>query len=233
MHRSILLLLMLVQITTACDTKEVPPDPERVGYNFFPLALGLYSIYQVENVEYRNTGEEVTSTYALKAAVVDSFTNLSGTTSYIIHYFRRAADTDPWQFTRAWTARKNRTQAVVTEENVPFLKLSFPVKTGQDWDGNVLNSSNPDIYHIDSLSGRYITPAQDTIIGENLTVVQEDNQDYISQLDKRFEIYARDIGLIYKEDVQLNYCTDPDCLGQEVVESGWEYRQYLVEYGSL
>ena len=79
------------------------------------------------------------------------------------------------------------------------------------------------------LFSSYITPEQDTI-PNTLTVIQEDNQDFIVSLDQRREIYAQGVGLVMKEVILLNYCTNPDCIGQQIVESGRKLTQYLLEY---
>lgn len=229
MHlKDLLRILILFVITTACDTDTVVPDEERVGYDFYPLKVGSYNVYQVENIEYEVTGEVLVSSYQLKTAVVDSFRNQAGTISYVIHYSERSSVDEPWQFTKAWTARKDNRQVTLVEENIPFLKLSFPIKAGKVWDGNAFNVLERDNYQMDSsLNATFITSAQDTI-AHTLTVIQEDNQDFISQQDRRVEVYARNIGLVYREDIMLNYCTDNSCLGQQVVESGHEYRQFLI-----
>lgn len=228
---SSLLFIALLIMFWACNTDEVEPDTERLGANFFPLTVGLYNIYEVENIDYKITGEVVTTNFQRKAAVVDSFKNQAGSISYIVHYSERETASDPWEFLTAWTARKDGNQAVLVEENVPFIKISFPIEDGKIWNGNALNALDSNLYEMDSLFSRYITPAQDTI-ASTLTVIQGDNQDFTVELDRRFEIYGLNIGLVYKEDISLEYCTDTDCLGQQQIESGHEYRQYLIDYGS-
>jgi hypothetical protein len=66
-----------------------------------------------------------------------------------------------------------------------------------------------------------------------VTVLQEDNQDVIVQMDFRQERYARGIGLVSKEVTLLNYCTQPSCLGQQKIESGRVYKQQIIAYGRI
>ncbi|MBL6448833.1 hypothetical protein JMN32_21150 [Fulvivirga sp. 29W222] len=226
-----LLLVVLLMIFWACDTDTIEPDEERLGTTFFPLSVGSYSIYEVENIDYKITGEVITSHFQRKVAVVDSFENQAGTISYIVHYSQRDTEADPWEFSTAWTARKDGNQVVLIEDNIPYIKISFPIETGKTWNGNALNSLDSIEYKMDSLYSEYITPAQDTI--ENtLTVIQENDEDFVVDLNRKYEIYGLNIGLVYKEDVFLQFCTDTDCLGQQQIEVGHEYRQYLTVYGS-
>lgn len=215
----------------ACTSEEVEPDETRLGADFYPLEVGSYSIFQVENVDYKVTGEVVTSSFQLKTEVVDSFLNQTGSISYIIRYSERLSESEDWEVSHAWTARKSSNQVVLVEENVPFVKLSFPIEDDKVWDGNILNTLPQDDYQMDSLFSQYITPAQDTI-ASTLTVIQGDNQDFTVELDRRYEIYGLHTGLVYKEDVMLQYCTDTDCLGQQQVETGHDYKQYLIETGT-
>lgn len=225
-----LYLTLITFVVIACNTETVEPDETRLGADFYPLQVGNYSIFEVENIDYKITGEVVASSFQLKTQVIDSFVNQTGTLSYEIHYYKRQSPSESWKFLHAWTARRNGNQAILVEDNIPFLKLSFPVSENKIWDGNVLNTLPQDDYEMDSLLSRYITPAQDTI--ENtLTVIQGNNEDFTVELDRRYEIYGLHKGLVYKEDILLQYCTTTDCLGQEKVESGHEYRQYLLETG--
>ena len=45
------------------------------------------------------------------------------------------------------------------------------------------------------------------------------------------EIYAENIGLIYKESIILHYCTDTECLGKKIIENGSDFSQELIGYG--
>jgi hypothetical protein len=65
-----------------------------------------------------------------------------------------------------------------------------------------------------------------------VTVQHENNEDFIVFLDQRKEVYARNVGLIYKEITALNYCVEDNCRGQEIIESGTVYKQELIEYGT-
>jgi hypothetical protein len=67
---------------------------------------------------------------------------------------------------------------------------------------------------------------------KTMKVIQNDFTDAIVGRDERSEIYARNIGLIEKEVIQLEYCTTPGCLGQQKVDKGVIYRQTLKAYAA-
>jgi len=221
---TVCLLLLL-----ACSESTIEPDFQRTGEEYFPLEVGNYSIYNVESIEFDILGTIDTAVFQLKSEVVDSFASQNGEITYIIHRHTRNTENDPWEFQSAWSAYLNANQAVLIEENTPFLKITFPIENDRQWDGNRLNTLEQDDYVLDSLGSAYIAP-NDTI--ENtLTIIQSDNQDFIIQQDKRVEIYGLDIGLVYKQSLLLSYCAEQICIGLEEIESGFSYTQKLVEYG--
>ncbi|MBL3657305.1 hypothetical protein [Fulvivirga sediminis] len=223
-------LFLIFIVFAACRSEDADPDNSRLGLDFYPIEVGTFQVYQVDRIDYRITGEIERSSYELKVEVVDSFYNQTGTLTYITHQSKRSDKNTDWQFSTAWPVRITPYQIVQTEDNIPYIKLSLPIENGKEWDGNASNTYEEDIYKMDSINSLYITPLSDTI-NSTLTVIQSDNQDFTVQQDRRYEIYARSIGLVYKEDISLQYCTDPKCIGQQQVIEGKEYRQYLIDYG--
>ena len=65
-----------------------------------------------------------------------------------------------------------------------------------------------------------------------VTVVQGDFDDGITRTDLRTEVYALDIGLVYKSSRIVEFCADPDCLGQEIIEIGSDLEQRLIDFGN-
>jgi hypothetical protein len=66
-----------------------------------------------------------------------------------------------------------------------------------------------------------------------ITVTQNVYDDIPTGKDQRSEIYAKDVGLVYKEIVQLKYCTSGSCLGQQFVEKGVILNQSIKSNGTL
>lgn len=213
----------------SCNSDEPIPDTSRIGFQFFPLQVGQSSIYEVEEINYLITGVVETNFFQLKVDVVDSFINQTGELNYVIHRFRKQGNDTDFSFTEAWSARVTDNNVVESEGSIPFIRISFPLEAGKEWDGNAPNAMEQDIYRMDSLFSKYITSNKDTI-PSTLTVIKGDNQDFIVELDRRFDIYGADIGLVYQEDIRLMYCTEADCIGQQIISSGREYRQTLISH---
>jgi hypothetical protein len=72
----------------------------------------------------------------------------------------------------------------------------------------------------------------DIDFNSTLKIIQEYNPDSIVMWDQRSEIYAENVGLIYKESIILYYCTENECLGSQIIEQGIDFKQELIGYGN-
>lgn len=220
--------LAFALLAVSCSKDEFrTPD---IGLNYFPLRTGYYQTYNVNETVYSEVTAPEKRVYQLKVEVADSFPNTgeAGYT-YVLRRSKRANENVAWQDLDTWSVRENDRELVVTEGNRPFLKLAFPVRKGNAWNGNKFNNLDADEYEIQALDEPFT--AGGTTFEQALVVNQENNEDLIVFQDNREEVYARNVGLIYKQTTQLRYCTSDDCLGQQKIKSGIIYKQEIIAYG--
>jgi len=199
------------------------------GESFFPLEKGIYHIYTVHEVRYAaSAGQEILN-YEIRTEVVDSFPSTGGGYTFVIHRSRRPSAPDPWEALDTWSVKKDERNVIVAEGNTSFLKLKFPVRAGTRWNGNTYNALGDDAYEFKDIGE--LMEFNGMSFDKTMAVEQERNDDFIVFNDLRREIYARNVGLIYKEIVQLNYCTDDNCIGQQNISQGVELRMVIKEYG--
>lgn len=237
MRRGCFLFILIVAIAACSSEDPVNPD---TGFNYFPLKPGKSWIYQVEETTI-NQSIESTVNYDLRVTVADSIKNSSGGYTYILNRETRTSDTSPWQSLDTWSASQLNNQMTQNESNTVFVKLIFPPASGLKWNGNqynnlpdngnVFNGKDSETYQIIDFD-KSITLETGLEYPKTLTVIQNNFTDDIVGRDERSEIYAREVGLIYKEVTQLEYCTTPSCLGQQKVDNGVIYRQTLKAYAS-
>jgi hypothetical protein len=224
----------------SCETS--PETVTDAGLDYFPLKVGAYQVYSVDETQI-NQSVEQKSIYELKFQVIDSLINQEGGYTYIIQRQSRANANLPWNMLDSWTARIAGRQAIINEGNTSFVKLTFPAVNGLEWDGNAFNSlvGNKqcgdnldrlcDIYTLENFGTEFITSTGITF-GQALTIIQNEDPDLITKHDVRTEMYAKGVGLIYKESVVLEYCSTDDCKGDQKVDKGLKYKQVIKEYGS-
>jgi hypothetical protein len=56
-----------------CESENIAPQDTRLGIEYFPLTVGNYSVYWVEDIHYAFGKDPDTSRYQLKEVVADSF----------------------------------------------------------------------------------------------------------------------------------------------------------------
>jgi hypothetical protein len=237
MKRGSLLFILLVSLMRCSDEDPISTD---IGLNYYPLHTGDSWIYEVEETIINQTMES--KTYELRVTVIDSVKNLNGGYTYTFHRDKRVLETDPWESLETWTAEVKMNQLIQNEGNELFVKLIFPVSNDLTWDGNqfnnlpnsgnLFNGNGSEVYHVTEYD-QSKTLTTDLEFDKTITIVQNDFDDPIVGKDIRNEVYARDVGLIYKEVTQLEYCSVGNCLGQQKVDKGVIMIQTLKSYASM
>ncbi len=227
MNRVILILAVAGGLFWQCtEVKEI--NPEELGANYFPLQIGTYRTYQVDGAIMDYTGDSIEFSYLLKESVVDSFQNLEGGISYRLERQKQYDENDLWEIDSVWTARVDGQTAVRIEHNVPVVSLIFPLAENKTWDGNKLNNKSKLEFEMINI-GQPFTDSFGSF-GATVTVIQQYLPDvFVTSISKK-EIYSKDKGLVYKENIILKYKQDGD-YGDEIVESSLVYYQYLLAYG--
>lgn len=223
-------LPVLLLLAVGCGEDEDVKQLSDAGY--FPLRKGFYQVYEVHNREYQLQAEIVNEMYQLKTEVVDSFINQEQGYTYTIHRSKRSTTNDVWEFQDVWSVRMNAANVVVSEENIPYIKIVFPAVKNRQWNGNALNTLPADEYVLTNTGESYELATGGTV-GEYIQITQEDSYDPILYLKKREEIYVQNIGLVQSEITNLEYCTDADDCepGMQVIDNGTIYVQALIGYG--
>lgn len=219
--------LMFLTLLIACEGEE--RLILNTGSAYFPVQKGIFQVYSVEEVRYNASEAPMTLAYELMAQVVDSFPSGKNQYTYVIHRSTRESDEHLWEALDTWSVRKNGSDIIVSEGNTAYVKIKSPLTVENVWDGNAFNSFGADQYVLKEIDKPL--ELNGISFSKTLTVEQEYNDDPIVFRDERKEIYARDAGLVYKEIVQLYYCTDDSCLGQQKIDHGIETKMVILEYG--
>lgn len=213
---------------SSCGSDESDNIPV-LGFEYFPLQKGFYQIYDVEETVYSEVSLPEKEIFQLLTEVADSFPNEKGTTTYVIRRSTRVNENAPWALLDTWSARMEEDELVINEGNIPFVKLAIPLKSGRTWDGNKYNTQKEDVYKVKAIEKSY--EVNNRSFNNIVIIEQEHEDDPIVFTDLREEVYAEDVGLVYKEVTQLHYCTKEFCLNDQIIEYGIEYKQTIREYG--
>lgn len=226
--RRIYKYFLFIAVFGACaDQTEVAEVDQRT---YLPLQKGWYQVYAVTATTYSAAADDpVEENYQLKTVVVDSFLQTNETDyTYVIYRYQRDDEEDTWEYTDTWSARVNELRAIVAEGTTDYVKLAFPLSTGRTWDGNAYNTDDEEDYEIQS--DKSTQTVGSLSFDDCYEVIQSDLDDTIVMTDLRSEVYAPGVGLVYKQETILNFCT-LGCSGIGEIESGEVYEQSIIEYG--
>jgi len=248
MNKSFKFLLGISLIFTlfaACSKSTFEETNLEMGYEYFPLEIGKYKIYQVDSVIYDTTGSGVTitnSTSFIQEKTVDTLLDNIGRVNYKIERFWRKAANEPWQLQDVWLTNRTDQTAERVEENLRFIKMVFPLTAGRSWDGNVFIDKTSNIsvagetieifknWQYEIVSVGEMATVGDTTYDEVAEIIQADSENFIELRSSR-EQYAKGLGLIYRKmrilDTQRIDENEP---WESKAQKGFILTQWLLEY---
>ncbi len=217
---------MIVLIFASCET-EVEEVPTDFGFDYQPLEIGLFWIYDVDQTTYFGENDSEDEQFFYRDLVRTFYLNGAREQVFVIN---RAKSTDKinWTTQVEYTLLRREFRLLRTTENQTLVNLVFPPDLGKIWDGNIYRNQKEDEFEIDSVGNKIAGGgSSDTIVRVN----QEDSDDQITYRDIRYEVFEKGVGMIEKYDEVITYCSRNDCLGKKIIDSGSEVYMKLVDYG--
>jgi hypothetical protein len=217
------ILVSLVVFTISCKKDKVLPAVN-MGYNYFPTNVGHWVAYQVDSIVWDDFTQSVdTFHYKIKELVESEFIDNSSRNTQRIERYIKINDSTPWQIKNVYYWNITPSIAEKTEQNIRYAKLIFPTVKSEKWDGNMYNFQEAQSYkyaYVDKPDS-YNSLAFDS----TLSVIQIDEEYAISK-DYAEEIYARNVGMIYKRYTSIS--TKPT--GE--ITKGVDYQYTIISYGN-
>lgn len=217
-----LFLLVLVVGLFACGEDDETQPEVFVGYNYAPLEIGQEAVYFIDSLIYDEfTPLPIRKSFYRQEVVTDTIIDGEGRIAFNIEVNERTADSLDWKFVKF--IRKTRTESKLEklEENIPTVELIFPIKEGEVWNRNVLNTleSVEVNYELTNLPYQSAELNYDSTV--TLNIRKEEN--LIERIETS-EVYALNTGIILRSDMDL--ITDLD--GN--VRDGYEMSATLVSF---
>lgn len=213
--RSYLFLFSFFLVISACENTTVEPNPDRLGFQFFPISLGENPVFEVEEINYRNDGSIDTLKYFIEDQWIDS---IKTDNEIVLQGYRyRITEVGTRELMSTIVKTRNPQIATQTLGNQQEVKLSFPVNESLEWNGTP-SEDEADTYTLYKVFQPYTL--NNSVFNSTLQVIQENNQDSVIAYDQRIEVYAADLGLIYQISSQLEFCNETECLGLQQIDFG-------------
>lgn len=216
---------MAVLLIIGCEDDFQDPVVDASDRQFFPVDPSLIRVYEVDEIRFEISGFD-TSAYFLREYVTDSFDH-AGTMTYRIRMDTASDPEGEWKNLRVTTARVSDERVIRREESTDRVKLVFPVKSSKTWNGNGYNTFPEQTYRYSSDVSTESTV--EDLPGELVRVIISDVPKNIVNQDEQYEIYGKNVGLIEKNSIILNFCT-VECDSANQILSGRSLSQRLIAY---
>ena len=217
------LLLLIITILFISCRKQVDVSIDFYK-EYYPINVGSWIEYEVTDINHNSLGSD-TAYYFLKELIASEYIDSAGLLSYIIERFWKTDSTSLYQIKDIWTGTITNTSAQKVEENIRYVKMTFPIKRGDYWNGNSYNVLNEWEYEYDSIHESY--NINNIYFDSTVKVINRDRYNAI-EYENAYEIYSKNLGLIYKKyiDLSINLYNIKD-----IVE-GVELEMRVINYGS-
>ena|ERR1700741_3400364 len=228
-----LICLIVFSLLVSCKKKQNEEAPD-LGYDYYPAKVGSYIEYDVDSTAYTPLPvDTIVAKFRIKEVIEEEITDNQGRPALkIVRYKKNYSATVPysamnWTLQDVWTANKTNTTAEVVEENVRFVKLIFPVADAQTWNGNAQNTIGDWQYKYSEMDqpAAYngLSFEKTVFITQKKTLTALSNQYYV-------EKYARGVGLIYREIIDVKSQNNIGVPIMNRIEEGVVYKQTVVAY---
>jgi hypothetical protein len=214
------LLLLITAGVLSCNKKEDFTSASLSDY--MPLAAGKYITYRIDSMVFTNFGRSTEiHKYQVKHQIDAVITDNLGRPSYRVYRFERdTAGLQPWQPAGTYYITPTGDQVELAEDNLRFIKLHTPFRSGFSWKGNRFLPSDPYGSHYNFSNDDNMEdwdfyydgdPGSFSYRGNNYSdvySVEEADESFnvpitsptsYAARSRAVEKYARNIGMVYRE----------------------------------
>ena len=194
-----------------------------LGYDYFPVEIGKYVIYDVERI-FVDDPVNVADTfrYQLKEVITEDYIDNEGNLAQRLERFERDSDTLPWVIADVWASNRLAESGQRVEENLRIIRMGFPPRENFVWDANALNAEvELPMKYQEIHVPRSVNGFQFDSTVKIVTTLEPNLVDTIIDT----EIRAKGVGLVYKSYVKTNTQIDGTTgnkLTMEVIDYGME-----------
>ncbi|HRH65887.1 MAG TPA: hypothetical protein PLU53_06285 [Bacteroidia bacterium] len=222
----------LLLILFSCKDDSVQPSIQNTYAGYFPLDSGFWIEYHADSIVHLDADDPFnldtairSYSFELREEIDEGFVDAEGDWAYRVSRYKRESNSLPWEFLNLWTAKITNSSAQRVEDNIRFVKLSFPINERKTWNGNAYNYYVEEDYAYSDIHQPY--SLNGISFDSTVTVLQNDFTSNVNRILKQ-EVYANHVGLIFKQQDSLNTVNLPN--GTVLILNGTEYKLRILDY---
>lgn len=216
-----ILCIVFVISLLSCKNEESQPFG---GAEYSPIETGNFWIYDVKYEGYSITEKPVFLNYQLKEKIGFEI----GTNTYTIEVARRDKPTDTWKSFGSNWIEVRPDQQLVSDGNQVIIQIQYPLTENATWWSNDFENSTKSVIKVKDFGSEY------TVLGKNFpesVTIYQKNDSSLVETNRDFSVFAKNVGLVYKEKTAIAYCQNQDCIGKGKPDNGYRIKQSLISYG--
>lgn len=224
----------LLLLTQSCHT----PDSDAVNpYDYFPLNVGRYQIYQVREEVY-SSGQKapVIKIWQEKDEIIRIIEDSAANAVYVFSRSVRNTSSDYWQKSREYTVQAYPDKIILNIDNETLTPLIFPYDPSVKWNGyQYFNLKDTDdryrtLHHYEEMDQTlYIDSLKFT---KTLKVSERNDTTSQAKYNLGFKYYASGIGLVADEQTDFEYLQENgQFIGYRTIGSGIRRVKKIIAYG--
>jgi hypothetical protein len=223
-------VLFLVAFLTFASCKKTAHYPAVAPADYFiPLQVGKYATYRLDSLNFYYYGQlDTVTSYLAKDSVESSFVDGAGNTAWYVTRYLSDTTGSNWYPGETYTVTPSQQRLEMTEDNLRFIKLAFPIAQGSSWPGNSYLPYAPYADFFDYSDDSHLTLGTwnytyqsvnkpynvgSLSFDSTVTVLQENDSINVPITDPNSfasrtywsETYARHVGLVYRRTEMWEY----------------------------
>lgn len=208
------ILSLFLFINFACTKQDETLDSEKIS-DYYPLKVGKYITYKLDSTVYLSLGtKKETRNYIIQDKIDSIITDNLGRPSYKIkRLIRSKTDTTKWLDQTSYLVTPDSMRVEMVQNNQRYIKMIEPIRDEFGWNAHVyINTiSFPDLQYLDQWRYEYQNvrkpqqynslsfPETITIRQRNDSLGNPSNKSFYFEVNVAKEVYAKKVGLVYKE----------------------------------
>jgi hypothetical protein len=224
MKSYIIPLLLCYLVFSGCKKESIETLPQN-NTAFCVVQQGFFVEYNCDSIVVDDfNGTIDTFTFQIKEFQQSAFTDNEGRKAIRLERWKRQDSTLAWQLKDVWSMVKTNDRFEKVEEDVRMVKLLFPLRENLEWNIHMLNNSESRI--VSAKDVNQSLTINGVTFDSTVTVVNTDPENLVSEY-RDTEIFAAQIGMVYKKITDVRYVTPP----QTGIRSGTIYTMKATRWG--
>lgn len=219
-------LLSILSVVTILFSCKKGKENINFHHEYFPLEEGKYVIYDVTKINHDDeSGVHDTIVYRMKTVVGDTIIDNEGRIARKFYRHIYSNSQQKYIVQDLWTMIIDSERAELVEENERIIKLVFEPTKSKKWDKNAFNIQEEVMMFFENIHQSFDV---NSLHFDSTLTVREDLESNAFHFYDKYEVYAKNIGLIKK--CFRDFTTPLDDVTTPLV--GNEIFYEIVEFGN-